>query len=1357
MASSGDGESGVRPRSPAPYDSASWWARCDYSFVKPLLAQGFSTSLNDSHLPELPKHDQVTSQIDGLEREWNREVARAGGPHPVAARNANGRAPSLWKAMYRAEKAAFWAAGWYCFLESATRVAQPVLLGAFLTWLTGDTAVSDAGPGLGWAAALSATAFAQAVVHHRLYYFTMRGGFNMRMAFTGLIHRKLLKLHAAALSGEKGDRDGDQTAQQEQWSVSDGKIVNIVSNDVMRFDNAWPALHFGWTAPLDFIAVVILMVARVGWEATFAGVAIVVVSIPLQLWMGRRMSRIRKRTAALTDKRVQLTNEAVSGILAVKAACWEPAFESAVSSLRRKERNWIFKSMLLKSANQALQFAMPYIATLLTFLVFWVRGGSLEISTVFSTMSLIHVLRLSLGKNMTRFAETLPEVLVSVRRFHRFLALPEKELPQTTASGEGAVSLENASFSWSLPKSVSSDPGGVDAVLSDVSFNVRGGQLLVIHGPTGSGKTALLAGIRGEVECVSGSVAVHGKVATVEQEPWIMAGTLRSNIVWDTSAIDEERYGRALTSCALRADLEQLPHGADTELGEKGVNLSGGQKARLSLARAVYADADVYLLDDPLSAVDPAVGAHLMEHVVLPLRSAGKAVILVTHHVHFARHADVVVRLTADGTVARVGAPSEDDLAAIAEQADEDAAELAEPTEVDGADAAAAAGISADDVAIAATEAGAGDGTATSEAGRSRAMSRGRVRSGSASRSRTRTLSVAESEVERRRLEEEKRRVALVRDEERSIGKVRLQTYVKYVLSAGVLPSILVLILFIGGQTVALLADFSLKLWAEEPVLDQQDSKNFDFFLAFTIATTVAGLVRAILFFRIGLRAATRLHDAAFRAVVHSPMDFFLSNPLGRVLNKFSSDLGQVDEQLPVFMFTLLTNLSLCVGSLVLACIAIPWVLIVVIPLIFVLIRVRAYFLATARALKRQESISKSPVFTKFSANLQGRATIRAYGAQQFVVSDFEEKLEANGRAWYYWLLGNRWVGYRLDMITFALLIAVVFGGAAFGSFDLVDHGLLAIAITYCIQLSGIFQFSVRLSARVETMMTSVERLDYYTKLPPESEPSESDAGAALAAAGTWPSKGRVALRDLNVRYRDDLPIVLRGVDLNIPGGSKVGIVGRTGSGKSSLTLAVCRLNEVCGGQVIIDGVDVASLPLSKLRSSIGVIPQTPTLFAGSLRRNVDPTSRFEDAEVWEALKAAGVDRLGGDGASGLSFHIEADGRNLSVGERQCVSMARALLLRARIYICDEATANVDYATDAKLQAMMRSHPVFAKATVLTVAHRLATVRDSDLIAVLEAGKVAECGPPDVLLAKGPEESAFARLVEAAEREESAQ
>ena len=1350
---------------PSRWASASVCSRLTFSFVNPILALGIKRPLGLDDLAELAPHDKIPSLTDRLQFEWNKELTS--------------KHPSLWQALYRAEKKYYWLSAFYCLGESATRIGQPVMLGLFLEWLTDPDAVRNLNVGLLISFGLASIAFVQIYVHHLLYFYTMRGGWNARLSCTALIHRKLLRVHSGALGGvTQASGSGGSKSKS-----SDGNIVNLVSNDVFRFDQFFPRIHFGWSGPFDLIVCFFLIVARVGWLAAAAGVSFIVLLLPVQLYCGTKLSGIRKRTASATDARVQRTSEVFDGILTVKASVWEDTFGREIASLREIERASIFRAMLIKAFNAGLHFCTPYLATLFIFVTFWAQGNVLSVSVVFSTLSLVHVLRLSLGKNLTFFIESLPEAQVSVQRIRRFLLLREKdvvgkekevgkEVEVVAEKGEDEeeegqrstvanISLADVTWAWGCPPASPHVP-----VVKNITWDAHRGDLVVITGPTGCGKTAMLKGLVGELDVVEsssggggggGGCVVKGTVAVVNQIPWIMSGSLRDNIVWSSSSTttttnstnSESRFQSVLERCGLKQDLAQWEDGVETRIGEKGVNLSGGQRARVSLARAVYSNRDIVLLDGVLSAVDPSVASSLLRDVVLPLcREEKKIVVVSTHLIDLCRpHADVFVRMDVDGCIVEVVRSSKKE--AVVEEVEVEVEEEKMET------VATVKQEKQENVVV--------------------------------------TTSTAPSPT------------VIITKEEKVTGGVRLSTYWNYLNSAGSLVCLLVLILFVSGQTFALLADVALESWSGGTPEEQSNlsSTSFVTFVTYTGILVVLAMLRSTAFYYVGLRGATVIHGIAFRGVLNSPMSYFTSNPLGRILNKFSSDLGQMDEALPSTMHDFLSSCFLCVGCVVLSIYAIPWIAIPTLPLVVVMLWVRNYFLHASRALKRCESVTKSPVFVAFSTNMSGRSTIRAYGNIPHTIRNFEVLVSENGRAWFNWLNVNRWVGFRLDAITLIMLTCVVVTGAVLGwlrseslvaggggggnttvagggggggrgagesSLASVDHGLLAIAITYCIQMSGIFQYMVRLSAKVETQMIAVERLSHLTRLESEHVMHQSggDSGGDSGDSGgsdtskmvTQPtplpsgtSHGHVELRNISVRYRADLPLILKNVDLDIPSGTKVGVCGRTGSGKSTLMLALSRLNLLHGGDIYLDGVSSSNMSLKNIRSSIGVIPQIPTLFAGTLRYNVDPTgTRHDDDEIKKVLDAVGM-RVHRTAENGLDVMIEEDGKNLSVGEKQCVSLARACLLRAKTYVVDEATANIDHETDMMIQKMLREHPSFAKSTVVVVAHRLSTISDVDMIVVMDNGRVAEMGAPSMLMAR--EGSMYREMVEEMERSTS--
>jgi ABC-type multidrug transport system fused ATPase/permease subunit len=581
----------------------------------------------------------------------------------------------------------------------------------------------------------------------------------------------------------------------------------------------------------------------------------------------------------------------------------------------------------------------------------------------------------------------------------------------------------------------------------------------------------------------------------------------------------------------------------------------------------------------------------------------------------------------------------------------------------------------------------------------------------------------------------------LVVDEDREIGVVSTATYMEYIRSGGVGTFSFVAFLMCVGQAAMMTADVWLKIWSEAE--DQTETYYMLVYVGLGTGTVFIGTMRALFFFTAALRGSSKMHDTAFRAIVQAPMGFFSGNPLGRIVNKFASDQGQVDEMLPATVFDCVQIGSICVGSVVMVVIALPWMLLAMLPLAYVFLRVRSFYVSWGREFKRLEGMGKSPVFALFHATLHGLVTIRAFGRESATQDAFLEKLEGYGEAWYWWLMANRWVGFQLDMISTTLLSLTVLLGVVLR--DRVDAGLIGLAIMYSIQLSGTFQYCIRQSAQVENQMTSCERVMYYGRsIAPEE--SIEDLRSKQAAPEGWLSSSScnaaVQFKGVEMRYRDDLPLVLKDVSWSAGSGSKIGIVGRTGSGKSSTIMALTRLYQHGpAGMITIDGVDITSLPIAILRENVALIQQEPHLFVGTVRFNLDPWGRHSDEEIEEVLAAVQLKdaALGGDGFNssghGLAAEVSESGANLSVGQRQLLSLARAMLKNSSLILMDEATANVDFETDSLIQTLMRENEMFKKATLVVVAHRISTIIDSDIVLVMGDGRVVESGPPAELLA----------------------
>ena len=595
----------------------------------------------------------------------------------------------------------------------------------------------------------------------------------------------------------------------------------------------------------------------------------------------------------------------------------------------------------------------------------------------------------------------------------------------------------------------------------------------------------------------------------------------------------------------------------------------------------------------------------------------------------------------------------------------------------------------------------------------------------------------------------------IIAAEDRAIGSIPLSLYFDYFSLGGVLKGFVVAIVLISSQVVSMITDYWPKWWASSQYGDQSDSMYILVFGLLAFGCIVMGLLRAVLWFRYALAAASNMHEACLWAVVHTPLRFFVANPTGRILNRFAKDQNQVDEMLPITMFVVWDVGLLVVSSVILVCITF-WYMIFLLPTLFYLFaRLRSRFLRTSREIKRLEAVTRSPIYSDFSATLDGLITLRAYRLQNTASRRFQHHVDLNGRAWFSFLMCSRWLGFRLDLLSNLFLVFVAYLAAILGSGA--NLGLIGFALVYSINLAGVMQWMVRQSAEAETQMTSVERIKAYSDLQPEEGYSTAggslqrhpDAGAIVSGHDKNDSLGRghLVIDNLTVSYRADLEPVLRGLSLDIAAGSKVGICGRTGSGKSTLLSSLLRLNLINSGDILVDGKSILhNCDLETARSIIAVIPQEPHLFSGSVRFNVDPFSVYSDQEIWSALTDAHIDaHVRNMGGLELGI-IEEGGKNLSVGQRQLLSLARAILRGCSIVLMDEVTASIDFETDSLIQTTIRTSPALSKATILTVAHRLRTIADSNLVVVLAGGEVIETGNPKLLLEK--EGSAFRSLAE---------
>ncbi|XP_053689234.1 probable multidrug resistance-associated protein lethal(2)03659 [Sabethes cyaneus] len=1332
-----------------PAERANFVSYIVFGWVLPIFYKGYKKELGPEDMYQPMKAHKSDHLGNRLCRAWEKEVAN---------KRAKGKKPSLMRAMAKVF-------GWNILLlglillvlELAFKVTQPIFLGALVAYYSQQNGnVNDA---YLYAAAVVMCSAISVLFMHSYMLSQLHLGMKLRVAACSMVYRKSLRLSKTAL--------GDTTA---------GQVVNLLSNDVGRLDLAVLFVHYLWIGPLETIVVTYLMYREIGISAIF-GVIFLLLFIPLQAYLGKKTSVLRLQTALRTDERVRLMNEIIQGIQVIKMYTWEKPFAKLVAMARKKEIKVIRYVSYIRGILLSFIMFTTRVSIFISLIAYALLGNFVTAEKAFVITAYYNILRATMTIFFPQGIAQFAEAIVSVRRIQKFMSYEEVEAALGVSMTDPEKSNDNSLFDSSeelnngmkknpldaermirhsesdgLNEQSSGDrhlseagvivdtatarwdPNATEYTLEGVNLHVQPGTLVAVIGPVGAGKSSLIHAILGELPLEGGTIKVNGEVSYAPQEPWLFSASVRQNILFGLP-MDKERYKRVVKTCALERDFQLFANGDKTIVGERGVSLSGGQKARISLARAVYRQAAVYLLDDPLSAVDAHVGRHLFDHCMRDYLK-GKIVVLVTHQLQYLQSADQIVILK-HGKVEAVGSYD-----SLRESGLDFAQLLSAPS-------------------------GKEDEDSTDTESLKRSGSLYKRQSSESSMDST----VVDGDTPDVTVSEEKR-------QEGSIGYAVYRAYCK--ASGGYTIVFLLFVAFVLSQLAASGGDYFLTYWVNkeesrinsvplidnstESILEKTDNGTelqvgnnsttnvvegifrglFDtfrqltgsedeeryidiyIFSGITIATVVITLSRSMLFFKTAMRASRRLHDAMFDGVTRATMYFFNTNPSGRILNRFSKDMGQIDEYLPSVTVDVVQIFLSLLGIVVVVAIVNPYNLIptVVIGIIFYFLR--ELYLHTSRNVKRVEATTRSPIYSHLSASLSGLSTIRAFGAEKTLVREFDGHQDLHSSSFYLFISTSRAFGFYLDV--FCVIYIAIVTLTFFINGD--SGGNVGLAITQALGMTGMVQWGMRQSAELENTMTAVERVVEYDTVDPEP---------ALEAEGDkkppkeWPQKGQVKFEKLSLRYNPDPKTdrVLKELEFEIEPCEKVGIVGRTGAGKSSLINALFRLsyNE---GSIVIDARDIHEMGLHDLRGKLSIIPQEPVLFSGTLRYNLDPFDEYPDEKLWRALKEVKLESAVNELPSGLSSKINEGGSNFSVGQRQLVCLARAILRENKILVMDEATANVDPQTDKLIQQTIREK--FNDCTVLTIAHRLNTVMDSDKVLVMDAGHCVEFGTPYELL-----------------------
>ncbi|KAA8514856.1 hypothetical protein F0562_018035 [Nyssa sinensis] len=991
-------------------------------------------------------------------------------------------------------------------------------------------------------------------------------------------------------------------------------------------------------------------------------------------------------------------NEILAAMDTVKCYAWENSFQAKVQSVRTDELTWFRKAQLLGAWNSFILNSIPVVVIVISFGMFSLLGGDLTPARAFTSLSLFAVLRFPLFM-LPNIITQVVNANVSLKRLEELLLAEERILLPNPPLEPGlpAISIKDGYFSW--------DSKAEKPTLSNINLDIPTGSLVAIVGSTGEGKTSLISAMLGELPPVADeSVVIRGTVAYVPQVSWIFNATVRENIVFG-SLFEPARYEKAIYVTSLQHDLDLLPGGDLTEIGERGVNISGGQKQRVSMARAVYSNSDVYIFDDPLSALDAHVARQVFEKCIRE-ELRGKTRVLVTNQLHFLSQVDRII-LVHEGMVKEEG--TFEDLSnngilfqKLMENAGKMEEYVEEKEDIENIDLK-----TAKPVANGMTNELAKDPSHTNKGKEGKSV--------------------------------------LIKQEERETGVVSSKVLTRYKNALGGLWVVMILFMcYVLTEVLRVTSSTWLSLWTDQGSSKRYGSGFYNLIYALlSFGQVLVTLINSFWLIISSLYAAKRLHDAMLNSILRAPMVFFHTNPLGRIINRFAKDLGDIDRNVAPFVNMFLGQVSQLLSTFVLIGIVSTMSLWAIMPLLVLFYVAYLYYQSTAREIKRLDSITRSPVYAQFGEALNGLASIRAYKAYDRMASINGKSMDNNIRFTLVNMSGNRWLAIRLEtvggvMIWFTATFAVMQNGRAENQEAFAST--MGLLLSYALNITSLLTGVLRLASLAENSLNAVERVGTYIELPSEG-PSIIESNRPPPG---WPSSGSIKFEDVVLRYRPELPPVLHGLSFTIHPSDKVGIVGRTGAGKSSMLNAIFRIVELERGRILIDDCDIAKFGLTDLRKVLGIIPQAPVLFSGTVRFNLDPFNEHNDADLWEALERAHLKDVIRRSSLGLDAEVSEAGENFSVGQRQLLSLARALLRRSKILVLDEATAAVDVRTDALIQKTIREE--FKSCTMLIIAHRLNTIIDCDRILLLDSGRVLEYDTPEELLQN--ERSAFSKMVQ---------
>ncbi|XP_045928669.1 ATP-binding cassette sub-family C member 9 isoform X4 [Micropterus dolomieu] len=1292
------------------------------------------------------------------------------------------RAPSIWRSMYRAFGRPILLSSTFRYLADLLGFAGPLCISGIVKYLKTDKDVAtpdkvketyfgvyfmSSTELLQNTSVLAVLLFLALVLQRTFlqasYYVTIETGINLRGALLAMIYNKILRLSTSNMSM------GEMTLGQIN------NLVAIETNQLMWFLFLCPNL---WAMPVQIVMGVILLYYLLGWSA-LVGASVIVLLAPVQYLIATKLADTQKSSLEHSTDRLKKTTEILKGIKLLKLYAWENIFCDSVEETRGKELTSLKTFALYTSMSIFMNAAIPIAAVLATFVMhhFLDKTGPSP-SEAFAALALFHILvtPLFLLSTVVRFAV---KALVSVQKLGEFLQSdeigddswrngdmplsfeagkkhlgvtkainrkqpmryqmdnyeqPTRRQMRPTETEDVAVKVSNGFFTW----------GSNLSTLSDINIRIPTGQLTMIVGQVGCGKSSLLLAMLGEMQTIEGRVFWSNKnrysVAYATQKSWLLNATVEENITFGCH-FSKQRYKAVIDACSLQPDIDLLPFGDQTEIGERGINLSGGQRQRICVARALYQNTNIVFLDDPFSALDIHLSDHLMQEGILKfLQDDKRTVVLVTHKLQYLIHADWIIAMK-DGSVLREGTLKDiqthdvelyDHWKTLMNRQDQ---ELEKDIQQDS----------------------------------QTTLERKTLRRAFYSREAKNQMDDEDEEEEEEEEEDDNMSTTTNRR-----SKIPWRMCWCYMSSGGFFMVFLMVSSKLLKHSVIVAIDYWLALWTSSktnqsagagtyasngtrladsassnatlPTPGNPEAESDSYYLPVFIVLCAAGitlcLITSLTVEFLGLSAATNLHHNLLNKIIHAPIRFFDITPLGQILNRFSADTNIIDQHIPPTLESLTRSTLLCLSAIGVISSITPAFLIALVPLAVAFYFIQKYFRVASKDLQDLDDSTQLPLLCHFSETAEGLTTIRAFRHEARFKQRMLELTDTNNTAYLFLSAANRWLEVRTDYL--GAVIVLTAAGASIWSFSygLRSGGLVGLGLTYALTVTNYLNWVVRNLADLEVQMAAVKKVNSF--LSTESENYEGSMDTSQVPEN-WPQDGEIKIQDLCVRYDPMLKPVLKHVNAYIEPGQKVGICGRTGSGKSSLSLAFFNMVDIFEGKIVIDGIDICKLPLQTLRSRLSIILQDPVLFSGSIRFNLDPERTCTDDRLWEALEIAQLKNMVKALPGGLDAVVTEGGENFSVGQRQLFCLARAFVRKSSILIMDEATASIDMATENILQKVVMT--AFADRTVVTIAHRVHTILTADLVIVMKRGNILEYDKPETLLEQ--EDGMFASFVKA--------